>query len=503
MGKIKLNWPLIGILGLGAFLRLYRIAEYMIFLGDEGRDILIVWRLLAQSDPILIGPGTSVGNMYLGPLYYYLIAPALFLARYNPVGPAVLVALLGVATIYFVYFVARRWFTPTAGLLASFLYAISPTVIIFSHSSWNPNIMPFFALLTMYSVWQVWQEKKYYWLVVLGAAYAAVLQSHYLGLLLLPVILVFLIWTLRNLKFIGNWRLEIRNFKKYFLIGLIIFLVLMSPLLIFDIRHNWLNLRALKAFISEPQGSFSFTLLVFLQNLWLNFRFIMVRLLAGRNELVGTFLAVFFVGVIIYRFFEKSLGHAHCRFLLVWLGFGILGLSFYRHEVYDHYLGFLFPAPFLFLGGLSGYLSERFDRFGKFLFFLGFFVLVAVNLVNNPLRYPPNRQLQRSKEVAQKIFEEAKGEKFNLAVLAERNYEDGYRYFLEVWGAKVYHADVWNKEATISEQLFVVCERPEAECHPTSDPKAEVANFGMSKIVNEWNIGGIRLYKLEHADKDR
>ena len=174
MGKTKLNWPLVIILGLGAFLRLYRIAEYMIFLGDEGRDILIVWRLLAQSDPILIGPGTSVGNMYLGPLYYYLIAPALFLARYNPVGPAVLVALLGVATIYFVYFVARRWFTPTAGLLASFLYAISPTVIIFSHSSWNPNIMPFFSLLSIYSIWRIFNNREYKWLVSVGISFAFV-----------------------------------------------------------------------------------------------------------------------------------------------------------------------------------------------------------------------------------------------------------------------------------------------------------------------------------------
>ena len=36
-----------------------------------------------------------------------------------------------------------------AGLVAALLYAISPTVIIYSRSSWNPNIMPFFALLSV------------------------------------------------------------------------------------------------------------------------------------------------------------------------------------------------------------------------------------------------------------------------------------------------------------------------------------------------------------------
>src|SRR3990172_11625448 len=84
------------ILILGAFFRFYRISEYMTFLGDEGRDAIIVRRLLVHLDPILIGPRTSIGDMYLGPLYYYLIAPSLFLANFSPVGPSVFVALLGI-----------------------------------------------------------------------------------------------------------------------------------------------------------------------------------------------------------------------------------------------------------------------------------------------------------------------------------------------------------------------------------------------------------------------
>ncbi|KKU22481.1 MAG: hypothetical protein UX34_C0028G0006 [Candidatus Woesebacteria bacterium GW2011_GWF1_46_13] len=95
------------ILLVATFLRLYRISEYMTFLGDEGRDVIIVRRLLVDFDPILIGPGTSIGNMYLGPLYYYLMAPALALAGLSPVGPAVQIALLGVATVFFVWYLAR------------------------------------------------------------------------------------------------------------------------------------------------------------------------------------------------------------------------------------------------------------------------------------------------------------------------------------------------------------------------------------------------------------
>src|SRR3990167_9342925 len=122
------------ILLIGASFRLYRIGEYMIFLGDEGRDAIVVRRLLVNFDPILIGPGTSIGNMYLGPLYYYMIAPALLLANFSPVGPSVFVAILGVGTIFLVWYMTREFFSKSAAIVAASLYAVSPTTIIYSRS---------------------------------------------------------------------------------------------------------------------------------------------------------------------------------------------------------------------------------------------------------------------------------------------------------------------------------------------------------------------------------
>src|SRR5258708_5541648 len=100
---------LILILLVGAFSRLYKIDGYMTFLGDEGRDVIIVRRLLVEHHPPLIGPGTSIGNMYLGPAYYYMMAVPLFLTNFSPVGPAIFIALLGLITIFFLWYVTRQW----------------------------------------------------------------------------------------------------------------------------------------------------------------------------------------------------------------------------------------------------------------------------------------------------------------------------------------------------------------------------------------------------------
>jgi len=539
MGWIKNNKKEAMLLGLillvGAFFRLYRISEYMTFLGDEGRDAIVVRRLLVNFDPILVGPGTSIGNMYLGPLYYYMIAPALLLANFSPVGPAVMIALLGVVTIFFVWFVTHELFTfkgetlqvadsgesltrrgehsvHNGALIAAGLYAISPVVINYSRSSWNPNIMPFFSLLCIYAIWQTWKYFNFKWLVVMGIAFAFVLQSHYLGLLLAPVICIFWILTLLSLNPspITYHLSPSRDFLKYSLIGLGLFLLLMSPLIVFDARHGWRNFSAIRTFFSQRETTISIKPWKSVPNLWPIFKDDYVaRLVAGGNELAGRITAfTLLISTVFYLAFNnKKLGQVFAgkkNFLSgvvlvsIWIFFGIVGLSLYKQHIYDHYFGFIFPALFILVGAISQKIWDKFGYDGKILVTSGFCLLVVVNLLNNPLRYPPNAQMWRAIEVAKLIDEKAGGQEFNLAVIAQQNYEDGYQYFLEKHGAKVMDIDA-QKPETVKSQLFVVCELPEVKCDPTHNSKTEVANFGWSKIESEWEVEGLTLYKLVHT----
>jgi len=482
------------ILLVGAFLRLYRIADYMTFLGDEGRDVIIVRRLLVEGHPPLIGPGTSIGNMYLGPLYYYMMAPALLIAGFSPVGPAIQIAVLGVITIFFVWFVARKWFGKYAAFIAASLYAIAPTIIVFSRSSWNPNIMPFFALLCIYSLWEIWQKHKWGWLIVLGISYAFVLQSHYLGLLLAPVILIF--WFL-GVRAIWKDKKEKLYAIRYTLYASIIFLALMSPLVIFDARHGWINFNAMKKFFTARQETVSARPWNAIPNAWPIFEKSTTRLVTGTNPMVGGWVALVLVlgGLLMLIKTKKPA----IVLLSVWLGFALLGLGLYKQEIYDHYYGFFFAAPFLLLGSIGEYLIAKKRLALNLSAGAVFIILVFVNLLNNPSRSQPNRQLARAENVAKKIMQESGGQRFNLAVIAQQNYEDGYKYFLLSWGAPVVDIDAQYIDQTVSNQLFAVCELPKEKCNPINNPKAEIARFGWSKIENQWEVSGAIIFKLGHA----
>ena len=220
-GKNVFRWEaiaIVAILVLASFVRLYKIDQYMTFLGDEGRDVAIVRDMALGRKFTLIGPGTSIGNMYLGPLYYYMMLLPLALFNFSPVGPAVQIAVLGIATVALLWWIGRQWFGRVPALLISILYSLSPIIITYSHSSWNPNIMPFFALLSIYGIWNVWRLGYWRWLIVTAISLAFVLNSHYLGLLLFPVVGLFWLLAKKSPKYFS-----------YSLISIFLFLFLMSP----------------------------------------------------------------------------------------------------------------------------------------------------------------------------------------------------------------------------------------------------------------------------------
>jgi 4-amino-4-deoxy-L-arabinose transferase-like glycosyltransferase len=466
------KWELI-VLGLilliSLFCRLYRISDYMTFLGDEGRDVLVIRDIVTLKHFPLIGPGTSVGNMYLGPLYYYLVSPSLIISHLSPVGPAVEVALIGVLTVFLLWWVGRSWFKhPLTPLLLSLLYGLSPAVIVYSRSSWNPNIMPFFALMAIYSLWQIWQRWQSKWLYVLFISLAFVLNSHYLGLLLFPTVFVFLFLSKKIV------------FSKFdILYSLFVFLLLMSPLLFFDLRHNWTNFHALQSFFTDRQNTVNLKAYKAIPNLWPIWEDLILKLLAPGLPLILSLGSLF---IFLRRKFTPEF-----ILVLVWLFVGLIGLGLYKQHIYVHYYGFLFPAPFLLLG----FLMDKLSRLRGIVFLS----LVIYFLFTSPFRSSANFQLQRTRDIAEFITQDTADRPFNLGLLSDHNYDAGYRYFLSQ--ANTPYFTVHDR---VTDRLYVICEG--AACQPVGSPLWEIAAFGWTKIDREWSFPwDTKLYLLSHYEK--
>jgi 4-amino-4-deoxy-L-arabinose transferase-like glycosyltransferase len=475
------------LLCIAGFLRLYHIDRYMQYQGDEGRDALVLWRMVSQHKFTLIGPGTSIGNMYNGPLYYYLVLPSFIISGLSPVGPSIFVAIIGVATVWLIYQVGREWFSSLAASTAAVLYTFSPTVIIYSRSSWNPNVMPFFALLCIYALWRTYMSQSHRWLYLLAVSLAFAIQSHYLGLLLIPTIMIWWFFAYRKSP------LDIKvAFKRSSIYAVIIFLLLMSPIVLFDIRHNFINLKAMWIFFTQRQTTVNFKVYKALPEFIPLLAKIATRLLAASQENLGRLVAVLMgLGsiVLLVKLYKKPA----IWLLFTWVVVGLIGLGLYKQTIYDHYFGFLFPAFFLLIGAIFGYLWDRGVWYKPFVFG-GLIGLIWTAILNNPLWGEPNNLYQHSQLVSNKIIQESQGQPFNLGMIAKNNYDAGYRFIL-----KSSSAPIKEIPPDITEQLFVVCELKVSDCNPVGHPQAEIANFGWTKIDKAWYFPwGTTLFHLVH-----
>jgi 4-amino-4-deoxy-L-arabinose transferase-like glycosyltransferase len=522
------------ILFIAAFLRLYRIQDYMTFLGDEGRDVLVVYNIL-HGNLTLLGPTASVGGFFLGPIYYYFMAPFLWLFDYNPVGPAIMVALFGIATVWLIYKVGNDFFGYGTGLIAAFLYSISPLAIAYSRSSWNPNLMPFFSLLTLYILYKAIKESKIKLFIFCGFLLGIAMQLHYLSIFL-GIIIGFYILFIR-LKESG----PVKAIKDYFYV-LLGFLIGWLPFLAFEVRHDFPNIRSIINFVLRGQetggNSQFFTIIenVFFRlfgRLVTNFPPPEQVSLQAHTPIALWYYATLVLGIgsvtlLVYKFiknFKDKDQFQRISLFVIWLLIGVGLFGFYKKSIYDYYFGFMFPLPFMlasvtivgiytntheyvrYIGGsLSKSLLNRGQHewtrirwMGKVLAVGIFLLLTWVNLQGVPFRYIPNRQLEQVEKIARFVYDKSEGKPYNFALITGGNSDHAYRYFLTVWDkppVTIENPKEDPKRTTVTGQLLVICEKH--PCAPLGNSLWEIAGFGRAEIVNEWDVSVVKVYKLQH-----
>jgi len=508
IGFIKTPYGLLllAILALASFMRLYKISEYMTFLGDEGRDALVAKDIL-EGNLTLLGPRASAGDFFLGPVYYYMIAPFLALFNYDPVGPAVFVALIGIGTVFLVWYFTQKFFGKIAGLTASALYAVSPVIIAFSRSSWNPNPVPFFTLLLILTLYFSVRGNNVKLSLLVGLLLGILLQLHYIAVFIGVIIFLFVL--LGNL-IIGKKRLIYRYLVHYFSIfaG---FIVALSPFLFFEIRHGFPNIRTIFSFIFVDNfqvervrelshlETLQDVLFRLFARLTLNYPPIEQLPMFSQNHLLILQIVtiVLILGSIISLFFIKN--RLIVLLLLTWLFVGLFLFGFYKKDIYDYYFGFMFPIPFILIGNMIGLLTglkNKFKYLGRIAGSVIFVVLFIILILSNPFQFQGNNQKREAEKIADKVIEVTEGKPYNFALITDGNSDHVFRYFLEInhrGPIIIENLEADPERKSVTDQLIVICD---TKCNPVGHPLWEVAGFGRAEIVGAWEVPFVTIYKL-------
>lgn len=413
---------------LAFFLRVYRLDDLLLFYYDQGRDAKVIWDLWHEGKFFLIGPVTGLAGIFLGPFYYYLIAPFYLIGQGNPVYPAVFLSFLVTVAIAITYFLGKKFHSRAAGFFAAFLSAFSYSLV--GSGRWLSNPTPMFltSVLLLWSLWEIASGKSKKWWI--AASFIIGVSLHFeaaSAVFYIPMLIVFAIWQRKNLP----------DIKNLILSGLAFFVTLI-PQIAFNFRHD--NI-LLNNFVNEffKEKSFSLSLGEIVEKR-INFFWgvFYSKILPGWPGYAGIFSLLSFAALFAEKKEDKT--KRAIKLLLIFIGIPLIGYIFYQGNfgtLYDYYLtGYYLPAILLFSIGLSLIWRHWFGKIAIILFLLLFSFRNGVlikNYLNAGVDGPEHITLGNEVQAVNWVYEDAENrESFNVDVYVPPVIPHSYDY-LFLW----------------------------------------------------------------------
>lgn len=192
--KKKLIILLFTITVFGAFLRLYGFPELIFFEIDQARDYKLLHDVVSEGfgEMPIVGPKAGGTFFRLGPVYYF---PTVFLAYFFGPSPFILIVpeiILSILTIPLLFFFLREFFIDTISLFCTAIFATNIFLVEYAHFSWNPNYVPFFFLLFLYSLLRYARTQNHgmLWSVIIAVSVGVLMQLHTITFVMTPLVLV-------------------------------------------------------------------------------------------------------------------------------------------------------------------------------------------------------------------------------------------------------------------------------------------------------------------------
>lgn len=376
---------LIIFISLGLFFSFYHLPQQYIFEYDRERDYYDVKAIVIDHKIPLIGP-TVNAFIYLGPWYNYFQVPPFVIFRGDPLYGAYLIATINFAVCLLIYFLVKRL---TSSQLVTFFSAVL-WVSSATRTNWSVSFLPLFFLIIVCLYEQLRLKKTLLSVSLLTFFWSLSLNFHPQMIFLAPV------WLYVTISFFSVHK---GQRLKSFLSILFAFLAPLFTLILFDLRHNFLDTRAMIRFLaSSPGNNISsaiprFRLLYSLEQFALPIAFPYEQL----KHNIPFSLFFFFLGLLFV------IRNRRYFYLLLIPICSVVLMSFYRAKTwpeYYHYLGGLSLMLLLFIAAAKTKLAK--------IIFLAISLLIIWSNFNYLMTYAEPTSYFFKRQVIQYMIEQNK-----------------------------------------------------------------------------------------------
>ncbi len=402
------NYQLLAVLLVLIFATVIRFWGYdhRFLLGsDSARDALVAREMIGQHKLPLIGSFSSAGPFTFGPWWYWFVAATTLVWPTNVVTPWVFTTFSTIVAVYFLYLAGKYLGGFKTGLFTAILASVAPASLAFSANLTQHTMAGVFSAISIWGFLYALNKKSLKSFFILGASLGMAINMHYQALGLLPLFSIVF------------WVKPI-SVKKILLIGLGFGLTFI-PLIIFDIGHNWLNIRGLIDFYTTRQYAFN------APNRWLTYVLdfwpIFWAKLIGGSKVYGFIWMGVSTLSIAWLIIKRQISRPVIAFLTCF-ALSFIMLRYFRGDRLDSYL--LFMHPFIIL--TSAFALGVIARFNKWLAVLALGAILFVSWPQVMGEINIQSRSQVIEQMSQDIDKKFHGQKVTLY----DGYLDGLHYSL-------------------------------------------------------------------------
>lgn len=379
------------------------------------------FRVIKEFPIQLIGQPLSVEGLFMGPIGFYLFTPFYWITNLHPIGGGIASVLIGLLTIFTYFYVGKKIINPTAGLIAAFLRSISFIELKNDWSAAPLNISEPLVLILWWSLYKYWHQKEKFlpFITLILGLFTSMHPVQF------PFYLVFILILLikRRLPKL-----------KTALISIITFFIPLSPLILFEFLHNFLEIKRLASLFHEPstQPKDLNLILHYLQFLGRE----VTRILAINIE--NRWIIGILVALIIIFLSIKKIGFFKDKFHPIMILITFTAFISYYYILpkgwTEYYFLALTSLIILYLGGLLSLLVKN-----KITILILILILINISWVNfkNIQSYQnmPLTNLDQKDAIVKKILEiQPKGQEFYVSYISLPGWNFGFDYLFKLYG---------------------------------------------------------------------
>lgn len=336
----------------------------ILFHTDIARDFLLLEDIVKNKPITLIGPRSGgISGVFHGPLWLYLNLPAYIIGRGNPIAVGWFWVVLFIATLFIIYRVAKELFNEEVALTSTLIFSTVAASSI--RSLFNPYGAVIIFPLFFYLFYQYLQKNKILYLLLSYFLIGLVIQFQIaFGLPILILSTIYLVIHLFKTK------------KIWHLAATMILLIPLSSYFLFEIRHQFLQVKAILNFLKPEINQKSFEMLPFLA----------IRLKGFFVDGIDIFPTKFYWLKIVFitlpfllLFYKTALKKKKDYFvykLFFYFYFGFWFFTFlFKGVIWSYYYWPFLSIIVIFFGAFSRFINKKI--FYAILFFITAFALVS------------------------------------------------------------------------------------------------------------------------------